>query len=256
MMGVYTDRVAVVTGAASGIGRATAELIHAQGGSVVAVDLAADSLAWADDIDRIATFVGDVTSEVDNGAMVKKAQSEFGRLDTVVLNAGISGVGDMVLMPLEDFDRVVEVNLRGTLLGVRAAIPVLAEAGEGSIVVTASVSGLGGDPGMWAYNASKGGVINFARAAAVDLGHRGIRVNCVCPGPTRTPMTAVIEQVSPEMYEGLRLRVPLKRWGEPEEIATVIAFLGSSAASFVNGAVIPVDGGITASSGQFSPPGL
>jgi meso-butanediol dehydrogenase / (S,S)-butanediol dehydrogenase / diacetyl reductase len=118
------------------------------------------------------------------------------------------------------------------------------------VVVTASVSGLGGDPGLWAYNTAKGGVTNFVRAAALELGREGIRINAVCPGPTHTGMTADIRQ-SP-VYDELRRHIPLGRWGEPEEIAAVITFLGSPAASFVNGAMVPVDGGVFAGTGQFT----
>jgi meso-butanediol dehydrogenase/(S,S)-butanediol dehydrogenase/diacetyl reductase len=130
-------------------------------------------------------------------------------------------------------------------------LPALRHAKAPAIAVTASVSGLGGDPGMWAYNTAKGGVVNFVRAAALELGREGIRINAVCPGPTHTAMTADILQ-SP-MHEELRRHIPLGRWGEPEEIAAVLAFLTSPLASFVNGAIVPVDGGVFAGTGQFTP---
>ncbi len=157
-------------------------------------------------------------------------------------------------MPLEEFERILRVNLRGVVLGLRAAVPALRSAGGGSVVATASVSGLGGDPGMWAYNAAKGGVVNLVRSAAVDLGRDNIRVNGVCPGPTRTGMTRSIERDAPEMFETLRRHIPLQRWGEASEVAAVICFLASPAASFVTGVLVPVDGGVTANSGQFLPP--
>ena len=152
---------------------------------------------------------------------------------------------------------MIAVNLRAVVLGVRAALPALRKASDPAIAVTASVSGLGGDPGLWAYNAAKGGVVNFVRSAALELGRQGIRVNAVCPGPTHTGMTQGILQ-SPAVHEELRRHVPLGRWGEPEEIAAVLTFLTSPAASFVNGAIVPVDGGVFAGSAQFTPwgPGL
>jgi len=253
-MGVHAGRVAIVTGAASGIGRATSELLARGGASVVAQDMDAEALVWTEGVEGVRAQVGDVASAEDNAAMVEAALQEFGRLDVLVLNAGVTLPGMIDTLPLESFDHVLNVNLRGSVLGLKAAVPALTAAGEGSVVMTASVSGLGGDPGMWAYNVAKGGVVNLVRAAAVDLGHKGIRVNCVCPGPTRTRMTSVIETAAPEAFEALRRRVPLQRWGEPGEIAEVIGFLASRAASFVTGAVIPVDGGITASTGQFLPP--
>ena len=143
--------------------------------------------------------------------------------------------------------------MKGVVLGLRAALPALRRSSAAAVVATASVSGLGGDPGLWAYNTAKGGVVNFVRSAAIELGSQGIRVNGVCPGPTRTGMTKGIEQI-PELHEALRAQIPLQRWGEADEVAAVICFLASEDASFVNGVLIPVDGGVTASTGQFAPP--
>ncbi len=253
-MGIHDGRVAIVTGAASGIGRATSELLLKGGASVIAQDTNAEALAWTESVDGVLAQVGDVTSEEDNAAMVEAAVQNFGRLDVLVLNAGVTAPGMIDALPLESFDHVLNVNLRGSVLGLKAAVPALVESGEGAVVMTASVSGLGGDPGMWAYNVAKGGVVNLVRAAAVDLGHAGVRVNGVCPGPTRTGMTSIIETAAPDAFEALRRRVLLQRWAEPEEVAEVIGFLASSSASFVTGVLIPVDGGITASTGQFLPP--
>ena len=251
-MGAHDGRVAVVTGAASGIGRAAAERIVAEGGSVVACDRDEAQLTWAADNDRIATVTGDVTDVATNERAVSVAIERFGRVDAIVLNAGIAMSGDLLTMPIEQFDRVIDVNVRAVVLGMRAAIPDMRRAGGGAIVVTASTSGLGGDPNMWPYNTSKGAVINLVRATAIDLAADNIRVNAVCPGPTETGMTIGIRHV-PEIYDGLRRHIPMQRWGKPSELAAAISFLASPDASFITGVALPVDGGITANTGQFLP---
>ena len=179
-MGMHAGRVAVVTGAASGIGRAAAERIVAEGGSVVAVDRAADAFGWADGIDRMAVLTGDITDAAVNHSAVALAVERFGRLDAAVLNAGIPMSGDLLTMPMEQLQQVLDVNVVAVVLGIRAAVPAMRTSGGGSIVVTASTSGIGGDPGMWPYNTSKGAVVNLVRAAALDLGADAIRVNAVC----------------------------------------------------------------------------
>ncbi|MFT7602278.1 MAG: meso-butanediol dehydrogenase/(S,S)-butanediol dehydrogenase/diacetyl reductase [Acidimicrobiales bacterium] len=242
------DRVVIVTGAGSGIGRATVQLLADEGAKVIAVDLTDASLEWASSLDGVILLPGSVTDEATNAAMVDTAIEAHGRLDAVALNAGILVSGDINRGTMDDFDRVMDVNVRAVALGMKAAIPKMGDGG--SIVVTGSVSGLHGDSGLFAYNASKGAVVNMARAAALDVAHLGIRVNAVCPGPTRTGMTEATTGLPIE--QSMAARVPLQRFGDPAEVGAAIAFLASPAASFITGVALPVDGGVTSGTGQWA----
>lgn len=252
-VGVHAGRVVLVTGAASGIGRAATERLVDEGASVVATDIDADRFGWAEGAASIAALAADATKQADNEAAVALAQERFGHLDGAFFNAGMPMSGDLVELPIEEFDRTMELNVRGVVLGLRAALPAIRAAGGGSIVVTGSTSGVGGDPRHWAYNTSKAAVINLVRATALDLASEGIRVNAVCPGPTATPMTSVIDD-DPGRKAALERHIPMHRFAQPAEIAAVASFLLSSDASFVTGAALPVDGGIGANTGQFLPP--
>jgi NAD(P)-dependent dehydrogenase (short-subunit alcohol dehydrogenase family) len=244
----------VITGAASGIGRACAELFLERGHCVLAVDVPSASFEWLRHKDA-ATFHGDVSDDWTNEVMVAEAVQRWGRLDVAVLNAGISsGLPFEADGSLDRLDRILAVNVRGVASGIRHAVPVMRNTGaHPAVVVTASTSGLAGDPRNWAYNASKAAVINLVRGAAMDYGAQGIRLNCVAPGPTDTGMTTRLRE-APEMWASMARRIPLQRWGEASELAEAVFFLASPAASFIHGAVLPVDGGISASAGHFDLP--
>ncbi len=249
MSDLHKGRVVWVTGAASGIGQATVEEIISEGGQVVGSDLPDADFTWADSVDEAFMITGDVTDPDHNEIAVGTALEEFGRIDGAVLNAGLAGRVDLFDGPIESFDHVMEVNVRAVVLGIRACAAVMRPGS--AITVTASTSGMRGDPGMWVYNASKSAVINLVRSASMDLAGRGIRINAICPGPTETGMTTRFEGGP---YEDMRRRIPLQRWGHAREVAAGHSFLLSGQASFITGAHLPVDGGISANSGQFTPP--
>jgi NAD(P)-dependent dehydrogenase (short-subunit alcohol dehydrogenase family) len=243
-------RVALVTGAASGIGAACAARFVAEGARVVGLDLATDGdEAWRRASGAGAVLVqGDVREEDAAARGVREVAQRFGALDVVVNAAGIAGGGPVHQVSLEAWRRVIDVNLTGTFLVCKHATAVMLERGGGSIVNVASVEGLEGSEGGSAYNASKGGVVLLTKAMAMDYARRGIRVNAVCPGFVDTPL---LRRVFDEMGLGeFKAKVAdahqLGRLGRAEEIAAAVLFLASDDASFVTGHALPVDGGYTA----------
>ncbi len=246
------QRAAIVTGGVSGIGRATVELLVQRGYGVVAADLTTDNFGWVPAGAPIVPIAADVTSEAANAAAVAAALEHFGRLDVSVLNAGIPGSGPLETLDMAVLDRCYDLNVRSVALGIRAAIAPMRAVGGGSIVVTASTAGLGGEKGRWPYNTTKAAVINLVRSASIDLALDRIRVNAICPGPVRSGMTD--KHLATEVGEGLRRMIPMQRWGDPDEVAAAIVFLASPEASFITGVALPVDGGISAGNGHSLPP--
>jgi len=247
----FADKVVVVTGAGSGIGKATAERFLEEGAIVTLVGRTKSKLEdvakpFRDDQFMIAE--ADVSNEDEVKDLISRTVEKFGRLDVLVNNAGVVAEGDVGTLTTDDWRRVMATDVDGVFYASRAAIPHL-KASRGSIVNVSSVSGMGGDWGMSFYNAAKGGVTNFTRAIAMDHGKDGVRVNAVCPSLTFTDMAADIKDNKPLLAKFAE-RIPLGRGAEPEEIADVIAFLASHDARFVTGVNLPVDGGLSASNGQ------
>jgi NAD(P)-dependent dehydrogenase (short-subunit alcohol dehydrogenase family) len=245
-------RVVLVTGAASGIGRATAQLLAGLGARVVASDIdaqagAAAAAALADAGAQVRFVAADVADEQDGvAAVVAEAVAAFGRLDGAANCAGVGGGhGETHDYPVEAWDRIVAVNLRGTWLALRAELPaILAHGDGGAIVNVSSTLGLRGAPSASAYSASKHGVIGLTKTAAIEYAQRGIRVNAVCPGAIDTPMMDETFARFPGFREVLTGFVPLGRMGAAGEVATAIAWLLSDAASFVTGEALTVEGGL------------
>jgi NAD(P)-dependent dehydrogenase (short-subunit alcohol dehydrogenase family) len=246
MMG-FEGRVAAVTGGASGIGAATARLLREAGAYVVIADRDQGGAGVAEELRGLFVQV-DVSREADAERLATAAVDRFGRLDVLVNSAGIVLAKSTTETTEDEWDRVLDVNLKGTWLCSRAAIPRMSTGG--AIVNVASNAGLVGFANAAAYCASKGGVAQLTKAMALDCAPLGIRVNAVCPGHTRTSMAEsfVAAQADPEafLHEFVERQHPLGRMAEPDEVGRCIRFLASDEASFMTGAVVPADGGFTA----------
>ncbi len=248
-MASLQGKVAVVTGAAMGIGRASAQIFAREGASVVVADVddegGAETVAMIGAAGGRASFVhADVSLSDDVAAMVRHCLDTHGGLDCAHNNAGIAApMAPLADYPDDGWDRTIAVMLTGVYLCMKAEIHVMLERGGGAIVNTASGVGLVGYPGQAAYTASKHGVIGLTKVAALDYGAQGVRVNAVCPGTARTPMVDRAVRYDPSIGEHLLSLHPMGRIGEPSEIAEAAVWLCTPAASFVLGVALPVDGG-------------
>jgi 3alpha(or 20beta)-hydroxysteroid dehydrogenase len=258
MSGRFDNKVVVITGAAGGIGRAAAVRFAAEGARLVLVDIIESALddavaaAKAAGAAEAMAVAADVTQAVDVERYTTAATEHFGTIDYFFNNAGIEGaIKPLLEYPEDTFDRVIAVNLKGVWLGLKYVAAVMRTRGGGAIVNTASTAGLRASRGKIAYIASKHGVVGLTRAAALELAQDGIRVNAVCPSAIETRMMRALERgMDPADPEGYHARVaannPMQRYGSPEEVAAVVAFLCSTDASYITGGVYPIDGGSTA----------
>ena len=255
-MSRLANKVALITGGASGIGEGTVRLFAREGASVVIADILDDNGArLAGELGARAAYVHtDVSREADVQGAVAETVRRFGRLDCIFNNAGFGGVGGRVeAIDIAGFDQTIAVLLRGVLLGMKHATPVMKRQGGGSIISTASVAGLTAGFGPHVYSAAKAAVIQLTKTVAMELGEHNIRVNCICPGAIATPIFGKglgmpadqAEALVPQMKGILQNVQPIKRSGLPEDIAQAALWLASDDATFVNGHALVVDGGLT-----------
>lgn len=248
----FAGKTAIITGGASGIGAALARRFHAEGGCVMVADLnEAHGQALVAELGERAAFRRvDVTDAAGLVALADGTADHFGGIDMLFNNAGLGCYGLTPDLAIADWHRVIAVNLDAVFLGCRAVIPHLIARGGGAIVNTASASGFAADYGFTAYNAAKAGVINYTRSLAIDHARDNIRANAVCPGPVDTLLLTTGVDAMPGVRAIWESAVPARRFARPEEIAAAALFLASDDASAVTGAALPVDGGLTAHTGQ------
>ncbi|MEM9622867.1 MAG: glucose 1-dehydrogenase [Pseudomonadota bacterium] len=258
-MGRLDNKVAVITGGAGGIGIAVAQRFTEEGADVLLVDL--DEQALADAVQKIGSnkvsyFVGDVTKAEDNQAMIDMATERYGGVDTFLANAGIEGdVTSILDYDEQRFDQVMAVNVKGPFLGLKAAIPAMVNRGGGSIIITSSIAGVQGAPGVAPYVTSKHAVIGLMKSAAKEVAAHKIRVNTVNPSPVETSMMRRLESgmgagmgtdAADEAKARMEANIPLGRYAEPEDIANIMLFLASDDSEFLTGSVYMADGGSSA----------
>lgn len=253
----FTGKAYLVTGGASGIGEAVVRYIAEHGGQAVIADINDEAgEALAESFPQQLIYV---RTDVTDFAAVEKAcataEQQFGRLDGAVNSAGIGSLGSVVDMPIDEWHKVINIDLNGVFYACRAAIPLMRKSGGGSIVNIASLSGVHADHGFAAYNAAKAAVINFTRTLGLDHGAENIRATAVCPGFIDTPLTAIpasIEAINDQWINN----IPLGRAGKPEEIAQLVVFLLSPAASYITATEIVIDGGLGSSNNQPNIPAI
>lgn len=250
MMERFANKVVLLTGAASGIGRATAERLALEGAKLALVDINADGLdqtvqTCRDSGAEVLSLVGDISSESSVAEIIESTVNEFGRIDVLCNIAGILQFKDFRLTTLDDWNKIIGVNLTGTFLMCRDALPHLLES-QGNIVNMSSTASLGGHPWTAPYSASKGGIQAMSLGIAVEFGKMGVRCNCVAPGSILTPIQDAFELPEGADPKLLHRIMPLDKMRGPEQIASAVAYLGSDDAAHVNGTVLKVDGGTLA----------
>jgi 2-hydroxycyclohexanecarboxyl-CoA dehydrogenase len=246
LVGTLEDKIAIVTGAGQGIGRAIADKLAAQGATVVVTDLdEASAKQTAAGLPGAVAIRADVTDRQDVQAAVDRVMQQFGRVDVLVNNAGWDKASPFVDSDPADWDRAIAVNLYGVLHTCHAVLPIMAGQGGGAVVNLGSDAGRVGSSGEAVYSAAKGGVIAFTKSLARETARHQVRVNCVCPGPTDTALFASF--AGPKLREALTKAIPFRRLGQPADVANVVAFLASDEAAFVTGQTVSVSGGLTMS---------
>lgn len=248
-MGKLENKIAIVTGAGSGIGRGIAEKLAAEGATVVVGDINTDAAR------ETATALGnnsigvsaDVTNRDSVDAMVAGVLEQFGRIDILVNNAGWDKVEPFLKSKVPDWDRVIAINLYGTLHCSQAVLAVMAEQGHGAVINIGSDAGRVGSSGEAVYSAAKGGIIAFTKTAAREMARNQVTVNCVSPGPADTPLFAGISAENPKLREALERAIPLRRLAQPADLANAVAFFASDEAAFITGQTLSVSGGLTMS---------
>lgn len=248
-MGKLDGKIAIVTGAGQGIGRAIAEKLAGEGATVVVTDInEATAKETAETIGGGAVGIRtDVTSRESVEAMVEQVSADLGRIDVLVNNAGWDKAGPFVDSDPADWDRVIAINLYGVLNTSKAVLPLMAAQGSGSVVNLASDAGRVGSSGEAVYSAAKGGVIAFTKATAREMARAGVNANCICPGPTDTALFASVGGDNPKLREALTKAIPFRRLAEPADLANAVAFFASDEAAYITGQTVSVSGGLTMS---------